>query len=166
VDPRNIWLDYGRSDDDQRHRLTFNGSIESPGGAAHTTWGKLIHGFRLSSMLQYYSALPYNITTGATTIQGTTARPVLNGAMISRNAGSGDDFFGVNARLSRSFRLTERWSLEGIAEAFNALNHRNDLTRNGSFGTGAYPISPSPTYGQITAVNDPRTIQFALRLKF
>ena len=117
-------------------------------------------------MLQYYSALPYNITTGATTIQGTTARPTLNGVMISRNAGAGNDFFGVNARLSRSFHLTERWSLEGIAEAFNALNHRNNLTRNGSFGTGVYPTSPSSTYGQITAVNDPRTLQFALRLKF
>jgi hypothetical protein len=166
VDPRNIWLDYGRSDDDQRHRLTFNGSLESPMGAAHSAWQHLSHGFRLSSMLQYYSALPYNITTGAATIQGTTARPTLNGAMIDRNAGIGNDFFSVNVRLSRTFRLTETWSLESIAEAFNSVNHRNNLTRNGNFGTGAYPTSPSPTYGQITAVNEPRTIQFALRLKF
>jgi hypothetical protein len=72
----------------------------------------------------------------------------------------------LNIRLSRSFRLAEGWSLEGIAETFNALNHRNNLTLNGNFGIGAYPNSPSPTYGQITAVNDPRTIQLALRLRF
>ena len=38
-------------------------------------------------MLQYYSALPFNIGTGGTTIQGTSARPTINGAFINRNAG-------------------------------------------------------------------------------
>ena len=166
IDPRNIWLDYGRSDDDQRHRLTFNGSIETSTSAAHSTWERLSHGFRLGTMLQYYSALPYNITTGAQTIQGTTARPTVNGVFINRNAGIGNDFFSVNVRLSRRFRLAEHWSLEGIAEAFNTLNHRNNLTRVGNFGTGAYPTNPASNYGQITAVNDPRTMQFALRLRF
>ena len=166
LDPRNIWLDYGRSDDDQRHRLTFDGSVESSAAAAHNAWDYLSHGFRLSTMLQYYSALPYNITTGAQTIQGTTARPTINGAFINRNAGIGNDFLNLGVRVSRSFRLAEGWSLEGIAESFNALNHRNNLTINGNFGTGAYPASPSSTFGQITAVNDPRSIQLALRLKF
>ena len=55
--------------------------------------------------------------------------------MIGRNAGIGFDFFGLNARLSRTFALTERVSLEGIAEAFNALNHRNDMIPNGTWGT-------------------------------
>ena len=49
---------------------------------------------------------------------------------------------------------------------FNALNHVNVVTLNGVFGTGTYPTNPSPTFGQITAVNDPRTAQFALRLSF
>jgi hypothetical protein len=166
IDPRNLWLDYGRSDDDQRHRLTFDGSVESSTAAAHNAWDYLTHGFRLSTMLQYYSALPFNITTGAQTIQGTTARPTIDGVFINRNAGIGNDFFSLNVRLSRSFRVAEGWSLEGIAETFNALNHRNNLTLNGNFGIGIYPSSPSPTYGQITAVNDPRTIQLALRLRF
>jgi len=56
--------------------------------------------------------------------------------------------------------------MEVLAEAFNVLNHRNDLTRNGTFGTGAYPSNPSPAFGQITAVTDPRVLQFALRLRF
>ena len=111
-------------------------------------------------------SLPLNITTGATTVQGTTGRPLVNGDYIGRNVGIGADFFNVNARLSRTFRFSERVRLEAIAEAFNALNHRNDLTRNGVFGTGAFPTNPSPTFRQVTAVHDPRSLQFALRIRF
>ena len=32
-------------------------------------------GVQVTGMVQYYSALPFNITTGTTTIQGTPARP-------------------------------------------------------------------------------------------
>jgi hypothetical protein len=166
IDPTNIWQDYGRSDDDQRHRLVFDGAIQSPTGRAGTLWQHISHGFQLSGMLQYYSALPFNITSGLNTIQGTAGRPIVNGAFISRNTGIGSDFFSVNVRLSRGFQLTERLRIEGIAEAFNALNHRNNLTRNGNFGAGAYPANPSLTFGRINAVNDPRTVQLALRLMF
>jgi hypothetical protein len=162
----NIWQDYGRSDDDQRHRLVFDGAVHSSMAPAKTAWQRVSHGFQLSGMLQYYSALPFNITTGANTIQGTAARPTINGAFISRNAGIGTDFFTVNARVSRNFAITERVRLQAIAEAFNLLNHRNNLTKNGTFGTGAYPTSPSATFGQVTAVQDSRTIQLALRLSF
>jgi hypothetical protein len=162
----NIWQDYGRSDDDQRHRLVFNSTIHSSMDKAGTPWERISHGFQLSGMLQYYSALPFNIATGSTTIQGTSARPTVNGAFISRNAGTGFDFFNVNLRLSRTFPIAERLRLEGIAEAFNLLNHVNGVTLNGTFGTGAYPMNPSPTFKQITAVADPRTLQLALRLTF
>ncbi len=166
IDNFNLWQDYGRSDDDQRHRLVFNGTIHSSMDKAISPWQRISHGFQLSGMLQYYSALPFNIGTGATTIQGTSARPTINGAFISRNAGTGFDFFNVNARLSRLFPIGERVRLEGIAEAFNLFNHLNGVTLNGTFGTGQYPASPSPTFKQITAVSDPRTFQLALRLSF
>ncbi|BDC48017.1 hypothetical protein F183_A03330 [Bryobacterales bacterium F-183] len=153
IDPFNIWRDYGRSDDDQRHRVVFNGTLQR--------WG-----FQLGGMLQYYSALPLNITSGVTTVQGTAGRPIVNGDFIPRNAGTGNDFFSVNLRLSRVFSITERLKIEGITEAFNALNHRNNLTRNGVFGAGAYPTNPSATFGQVTAVQDPRSLQLALRVRF
>jgi hypothetical protein len=51
-------------------------------------------------------------------------------------------------------------------EAFNLTNHRNVLTRNTSFGAGAYPSSPSPTFGQVTAVGEPRTVQLGARIRF
>ena len=154
IDPFNIWRDRARSDDDQRHRFVFN-------GVAHVPFG-----VELSAMLQYYSTLPLNITTGSNTIQGTAARPTVNGGFIDRNAGTGADFLNLNVRLSRTFRFAERLRVEALAEGFNSLNHRNNLTYNGVFGSGAYPISPSATFGQVTAVNDPRVMQVALRLKF
>jgi len=162
----NIWQDYGRSDDDQRHRLVFDGTIHSSMAKASTPWQLFTHGFQLSGMLQYYSALPFNVTTGANTIQGTAARPTIDGVFISRNTGTGFDFFNVNARLSRTFRIGERLRLEGMAEAFNLLNHVNGVTLNGTFGTGAYPANPSPAFRQITAVADSRSLQLALRLSF
>jgi hypothetical protein len=162
----NIWQDYGRSDDDQRHRLVFNGTIHSPLDKGVTTWQRISHGFQLSGMLQYYSALPFNIGTGSTTIQGTSARPAVNGVFLNRNAGTGFDFFNLNGRLSRTFPIGERLRLEAIAEGFNLLNHVNGVTLNGTFGSGLYPTNPSPTFKQITAVADPRTLQLALRVSF
>jgi hypothetical protein len=166
VDPSNIWRDYGRSDDDQRHRLVVNGTLNTPRGHARTLRQKLSHGFEIGAFLQYYSELPLNVTSGVTTIQGTVGRPVVNGDFIPRNAGTGADFFSLNARASRQFHVTERVRLEAIAEAFNALNRRNVLTKNGVFGTGAYPSNPAAAFGQVTAVHDPRSLQFALRVRF
>jgi hypothetical protein len=150
----NIWEDYGRSDNDQRHRFVFDGTVRFP------------YGIELTGMLQYYSRVPFNITTGENTIQGTTARPRINGAFIHRNAGAGFDFFNVNARVSRNFHLTERLELQAIAEGFNLTNHVNGVTLNGVFGGGAYPDDPLPTFKQMTAAGDPRAFQFALRLSF
>ena len=56
--------------------------------------------------------------------------------------------------------------LEAIAEAFNLTNRVNVVTRNATFGSGAYPTNPSPTFRQITAVAEPRSFQLGLRMKF
>jgi hypothetical protein len=166
IDNFNIWQDYGRSDDDQHHRVVFNGTIQAPPGPASTLWRRVARGFQLSGMLQYYSALPFNITAGSNTVQGTAARPAVNGAFIPRNAGSGFDFFNLSGRLSRTFQLTEHLRLQALAEGFNALNHVNGVTLNGTFGAGAFPANPLPSFRQVTSVADPRTLQFALRLSF
>jgi hypothetical protein len=162
----NIWQDYGRSDDDQRHRLVIDGTAQTSTTKANTAWERLSHGFGLTGMLQYYSPLPFNITTGANTIQGTSARPTINGVFINRNAGMGFDFVNLGGRLSRGFQLSERFHLQAMAEGFNLTNHVNGVTLNGVFGTGTYPTNPSPTYKQVTAVNDPRGFQFAVRVSF
>ncbi len=154
IDPYNIWRDKGRSDDDQRHRLVASGQLQAP------------FGFMLSGIVQYYSALPVNITSGANTIQGTAARPVTSGDFVPRNSGTGPDYFNVSSRVSRVFRFGESLKLEALAEAFNLLNRTNVLTVNGVFGPGAYPSNPSPSFGTRTAVQDSRTVEFGLRIVF
>jgi hypothetical protein len=166
IDPFDLSKDWGRSDDDQRHRLVLYGSVNSSMAPARTAWEWISHGFQLSSMLQSYSALPFNITSGVTTIQGTAGRPIVNGAFIGRNVGVGNDFFSISMRLSRSFAVGRNVRLEGQLEAFNLTNRVNNLTLQTNFGPGAYPTNPSPSFGQVTAVGDPRSLQFGVRLRF
>jgi hypothetical protein len=165
IDPFDLSKDWGRSDDDQRHRFVFTGGVNTSMEPARTPWQLLTNGFQLSSMLQTYSALPFNITSGVTTIQGTAGRPIVNGEFIPRNAGVGSDFFTVSTRLSRAFRVAGNVRVEGLLEVFNLSNRTNNLTRNANFGAGAFPTNPSPTFGQITAVGDPRSWQLAFRVR-
>jgi hypothetical protein len=180
----NFLVDRSRSDDDQRHRVVFNAIVNSPSSPAHSFTGHLTHGWQLSGILQYYSRLPFNIVTGANTKQATTQRPcasgysltasggtnpcteALLGAVIGRNAGIGFDFFSLNTRLSRTFAITERVKIEGLAEAFNSLNHRNNMIPNATWGSGIYPTTPIATFGQATAVGDPRSVQLGARISF
>jgi hypothetical protein len=165
IDPFDLSKDWGRSDDDQRHRLVVHGTVHSSMEPARTGWERLTHAFQASAIVQYYSALPLNVTSGLTTVQGTAGRPIVNGAFIPRNAGTLGDFFSVGLRIGRTVHVGGV-RLEALAEAFNLTNHVNVVTRNANFGSGAYPTSPSPTFDQITAVGDPRSWQFALRVGF
>jgi hypothetical protein len=177
IDPGDLSRDWGRSDDDQRHRLVLSGTLQTSAEPASTPWEHITHGFQFSGLVQAYSALPLNITSGVTTVQATGGRPVENGAtptpldvrlvtFIPRNAGTGNDFFSVNARISRAFRVTGRVNAEALVEAFNLTNRRNAITRNGNFGPGAYPDAPSASFGQILAVSDPRSVQLGVRVRF
>ncbi len=166
IDPTDLSRDWGRSDDDQRHRLVAYGSINSSTAPARTWWEKLSHNFQVSSTVQAYSALPLNITSGVTTIQGTTGRPIVDGEFIPRNSGQGGDFFSLSLRVSRAFDVGRSVKVEALVEAFNLTNHTNVVTWNGNFGSGAYPSNPSPTFGQVVAVGDPRSVQFGVRARF
>ena len=166
IDPADLSKDWGRSDNDQRHRLVLNGSFQTSMEPAESAWDYLVNGFQIGSLLQFYSAPPFNITSGVTTIQGSAGRPIVNGEFIDRNSGEGTAFFSLGVRISRSFRLTDRIQFEVLAEGFNLTDRANVVTRNTNFGAGAYPTNPSPTYGQVTAVGDPRSFQLGARVRF
>jgi hypothetical protein len=166
IDPTDLSKDWGRSDNDQRHKLVVNGSVSTPSGPADTFWEYLSHDLLLSGMLQAYSAPPFNITSGVTTIQGTAGRPIVDGEFIPRNSGQGTAFFMLNARVSRAFRFGSRTVVELMLEGFNLTDRANVITRNTNFGAGAYPTNPSPTFNQITAVGEPRSFQLGLRLRY
>jgi hypothetical protein len=166
IDPFDLSKDWGRSDDDQRHRLTVLATVTAPTGPATTWWRKAVRGFEASTFIQYYSALPYNITTGANTIQGTAARPTIDGTFIARNAGEGSAFGTVSLRISRAAHLGRRAQLQGLVEIFNLFNRRNDIARVTVFGTGVYPSAPAANFGQVTVVGEPRSAQFGIRVTY
>jgi hypothetical protein len=178
TDPSNVMKDWGRSDNDQRHRLVISASVNSPMTPGTTAWERISHGFQASTMLQYYSSLPFNIVSGVNSLQGTAGRPFANGSVstpnfdvrqvefIPRNAGEGSDFFTVSLRVSRSFRLSGATRIEGLIEAFNLTDRVNPITRNNTFGPGSYPSNPVSSFNTVTAVGDPRTIQFGVRFIF
>ncbi len=66
IDPTDIMRDWGRSDDDQRHRLVINGTVNSPMSPATTAWEHISHGFQVSSMLQYVlgAAVQHHVRRG------------------------------------------------------------------------------------------------------
>jgi hypothetical protein len=178
TDPTNVRKDWGRSDNDQRHRLVVSASATAPTGPARSAWQHLWHGFQASTMLQYYSSLPFNIVSGVNSLQGTAGRPLADGStsaanfdvravdFIPRNAGRGSDFFSLGLRVSRSFRLRGGTQIQGLVEAFNLTDRTNAITRNTTFGPGSFPSTPVSSFDTVTAVGDPRTLQFGVRLSF
>jgi hypothetical protein len=144
----NLRDDRGLSDNDQRHRVSASGTLD-------------FKGWRLSGILSYASALPFNVQTGADRNGDTTVndRPFA----VGRNTGRGFDSFSVDTRVSRRFALTDRVSLEALAEAFNAANRANWQFPNNIIGTGATPL---PSFGRPTGAGDARQMQLGLRLSF
>jgi hypothetical protein len=86
----------------------------------------------------------------------------------------GPGFHRLDFSTAKNFRLSERFNLQFRAEFFNILNHPN-FNSPGFGGNGVVAISGSEnyldkTFGEIGSTrdspNDPRQIQFALKLLF
>ena len=157
----NLRGDMGRSDNDQRHRLVFSGSLEAPSTFTAGGLRKMLRGFQLSYIYTFGSRLPFNILLGSDRNFDTNNndRPV----GIGRNTGRGFDFASLDMRLSRRFHLTERMELDVLAEGFNLLNRANLAVPNNTFGPG---VAPNITFGQPTQAFDPRQFQFGLKVSF
>jgi len=68
--------------------------------------------------------------------------------------------------LMKKTDITERYTLQFRAEAFNFLNHVNLGQPNDSFVAGADGKNSSSSFGVITSARDARVIQFGLKLVF
>ncbi|HEY6136185.1 MAG TPA: TonB-dependent receptor [Thermoanaerobaculia bacterium] len=139
-----IAAERGRSDNDQRHRLALSGTLGTPG-----RW-------LFSYIYTYTSALPFNIQLPNDRNGDTNFNDRPEG--VGRNTGRGFDYRALDLRLSRTFAVSSGISLETLVEAFNVLNRANYQVPNN--------IVTSPTFGQATAVNDPRQVQVGLRVLF
>ena len=130
-------------------------------GVFESPWRGALSGFQFSPIIRYNSAHPFNLLAGTNVNNdrhSTTDRPPGAG----RNTGIGPNYFDVDVRLARRFKLTEKASLQVIAEAFNLFNHTNLGQPNAS-------VDSPGVAGRIfaTAANYlPRTWQGALKLQF
>jgi len=152
-------LENGNAIFDQRHRFVLSGIYTAP-------WK-----IRLGGLATLASGLPYNIVTGTTNggdNGGETARPVINGVVVARNAGHGRPIYDFSPFVAREFVLwRESVRLDLRAEAFNVFNHANFVGYSGTYGNGS---GPGPGFGQplagVTNQLPPREMQFSFRLSF
>jgi hypothetical protein len=100
--------DYGPSGEDVRHRFVLAGTVHIPGG------------FELSTITQVESARPITITTA-----DNSGRIYVNGAYTSLDEFRGTPYIQVDMRVTRPFKLGERWQIDPFAEFFNIFNRNN-----------------------------------------
>jgi Carboxypeptidase regulatory-like domain/TonB dependent receptor-like, beta-barrel len=144
---------------DQRHRAVLTGWYELP---RHFTFGS-------SSTLS--SGRPFNATTGVDNNgDGSNSdRPVIDGAVASRNFGRGTPIYDVSIFVEKNLQISERFNLGLRGESFNLFNHNNIVGRNGTYGNLASGL-PVASFGQplggIANTGPGREFQFLVHLSF
>jgi hypothetical protein len=100
--------DYGPSGEDVRHRFVLAGIIRIPGG------------FELSTINQVESARPITITNA-----DNTDRIYANGAYTNLDEFRGTPYIQSDLRVTRPFKIKERWQINPFIEFFNLFNRNN-----------------------------------------
>lgn len=108
--------DYGPSGEDVRHRAVVGGVFHLPSG------------FEVSTLSQFESARPFTITTPVD-VNGfgdaVNDRAVINGVQTSLDQFRGTPYIQVDMRVSRPFKLGERFTATPFIELFNLFNRNN-----------------------------------------
>jgi len=100
--------DYGPSGEDVRHRFVLAGTLHVSGG------------FEVSSIAQLESARPITITNLAN-----NGRIYVNGTPTSLDEFRGTPYLQTDLRITRPFKIGERWQVNPFAEFFNIFNRSN-----------------------------------------
>jgi hypothetical protein len=213
IDSNDLRREYGPTPNDQRHRFTFSGLVYLPGDIKLAPVLSLASAVPMDILLPDGSSRVCELQRNAGTRQfktGAELNAVLN--QINAAGGSlcpnpdpstgfkprvlvplvrddlkfGDNFFSLDLRVSKVFRLGERLSIEPLAEVFNLFNVTNVLgvsnvnysgfsnvlvrdsndpsspgfLRSSSFG------QPVTTAGGVFGSGGPRAFQFAAKVTF
>src|ERR1700739_3444111 len=157
LDPNNIKLDYGNSNQNVPNRLTIYAVADSP-WHVHGPLGYVLNDFELAPDFQTQSGLPYSVgisgsssklyATGSTTQQSIINTSSFNGSGganripgLNRNDFQYPKTWFVDLRASKHVIVREHYNLEFLAEAFNLTNHQNVT----GVGATAYSISENTT---------------------
>jgi hypothetical protein len=187
--PFNFASARGPADFDQEYRFVTSAVYSLPHFGITGFRSLLLNDWQVNTIFSLYSGLPFTILSGTdrslsgigndyADIVGNPARPsgasqvrkYFNPAAftqaiigtfgdIGRNSLRGPGYFDVDASLFKNFLMTERWQLQFRAEAFNIENRPNFQNPNSTVSAGV-------TFASITGANDPRVLQFALKLLF
>jgi hypothetical protein len=100
--------DYGPSGEDVRQRFVLALSWQAPAG------------FQVSGLSQAESARPFTITTA-----DNSGRIAVDGVPTSLDEFRATPYIQTDLRVSRPFRLGERWTIMPFVEFFNLFNRNN-----------------------------------------
>lgn len=171
-------LERAISSDHISHRFVGNLTLYSP-----TNVNPLVNNWQFGTIITAQSARHFTKFAGFDAngdIFGVNDRVGIE----PRNTFKGDGLYTVDIRVARSFNLSEQVKVQILGEVFNLFNTLNIRFFNTVYGAadfcnvppplhpscGSGPFflegSPNPNYGTPRAINNPRQIQFALRLEF
>jgi hypothetical protein len=187
--PFNFSSARGPADFDQEFRFVLSAVYSLPHVSRSGFVSAVANNWQINTIASLYSGLPFTVLSGTdrsrsgigndyADIVGNPAAPAgasqvheyFNTATftqaiigtfgdVGRNTLRGPAFFDVDASVFRNFNLAERLRLQFRAEAFNTENRPNFQNPNSTVSSGV-------TFGRITAADDPRVLQFALKLFF
>ncbi len=168
--PLNIRAERGLSSQDIRSRFVFSGVWD-----LDYTKNKFLEGFKVSTIVNLNSGLPYNLLAGVDLNQNGDNPPGDRPLGIARNGGVLPGFANMDARLVRTIKIKEQFGIEAFVEVFNLFNRTNISEVNRTFppdamgnfnlpkqDNGRY-IAPPERY---TNAFSPRQFQFGAKITF
>jgi hypothetical protein len=164
IDPNDLHREYGATPNDQRHRLVLSGTAMLPLGLEFSPIWTIASGVPMDILLpdassripqlgrnagarQFHNAAELNsFITQLNAAGGVGGTPL---PLVGNNARFSDSFNSFDMRLSKTFKLTERASLQAIGEVFNLFNVTNILgvsnTNYSGFSNALVRDSNDPT---------------------
>lgn len=201
IDPTDLHREYGPTPNDQRHRWVTAATVSLPYGIQFSPLWTLASGVPMDIQLpdgssrvpemqrnaggrEFHNAAELNAFITQLNAAGGSNGTLL--PLVSPNAKFGDSFNSFDMRLSKTFRLGDRMSLEVLGECFNVFNttnvlgvsntnysgYNNVLVRDSNDPTSAGYLTsstfgmPKTTAGGVFGSGGARAFQLAARFNF